>query len=346
MKTSSNWLYKYILGFSIFFSLLNAALEVVVVFFRESFSYDLLVIAGWLNFKSFELQYMTGRIFDFTYFVEEGSYGYSGSFLDYAFALVFLVGTAFYWVSKGKSKRILIFCYSILFMMSVITFVEIGQEFFEFFELSLLLFVALMKYSILMFISGSMVASWIKERLPKELTLNSENEHQETAVVTASKAQKVVRLSNLLLDTFFIVILFSYYVFRSRHEWVQTLSNILPDSISGSVIFAIFATFYYLIFEGIFRTTPAKILTNSVVTLIDQKKTEFVDVLIRTLCRRIPFDAISYFGRTGWHDALSETTVIKLEKEEKKYVLAYRIILVLIVIGLLACVYFENRNRW
>lgn len=64
---------------------------------------------------------------------------------------------------------------------------------------------------------------------------------------------------------------------------------------------------YYFILELLFLQTVGKMLSNSFV-YFETNRTK--SILIRTFCRFIPFDSISFFGKKGWHDSLSKTNVM------------------------------------
>lgn len=68
--------------------------------------------------------------------------------------------------------------------------------------------------------------------------------------------------------------------------------------------------FYYAVFEGLWARTPAKFILGTVVVTEDGSKPSFRAILIRSLCRFIPFEPFSFFGERGWHDAISKTYVV------------------------------------
>lgn len=76
------------------------------------------------------------------------------------------------------------------------------------------------------------------------------------------------------------------------------------------------ATFigYYTLLETKYQKTVAKFITKTKVVNYDGSKPTSADILRRTLCRIIPFDAISFlFSANGFHDRLSNTKVIRGE---------------------------------
>lgn len=71
---------------------------------------------------------------------------------------------------------------------------------------------------------------------------------------------------------------------------------------------------YYFIFEILSQKTLGKYVTNTKVVMHNGDIPTPKAVLIRTLCRLIPFDAFSFLGTKGkgWHDSISKTYVIDI----------------------------------
>lgn len=69
---------------------------------------------------------------------------------------------------------------------------------------------------------------------------------------------------------------------------------------------------YYVVFEGIFKTTIGKLITRTKIIRLDNEKVNFIDILLRTLCRFIPLEQLSFLSEksVGWHDRISETRII------------------------------------
>ena len=82
--------------------------------------------------------------------------------------------------------------------------------------------------------------------------------------------------------------------------------------------FILLYLFYCLISEAIFRQTFGKLVTNSCVVSNGINLT-FGRVIIRTLCRIIPFNAISFLFRANWHDKVSSTAVVYIDTWEKVF---------------------------
>ena len=78
---------------------------------------------------------------------------------------------------------------------------------------------------------------------------------------------------------------------------------------------------YYFVMESLTHRTLGKYVTNTMVVLENGDKPSNKIIFTRTLCRLIPFDGLSFLGTNGkgWHDSLSKTYVVDVEKFEAKY---------------------------
>jgi len=87
--------------------------------------------------------------------------------------------------------------------------------------------------------------------------------------------------------------------------------------LSFTVFIVIF--FYYLIFESLFNTTVGKLITRTSLTQINGDTILFRQILIRTVCRFIPFEQLSFLTKRplGWHDSISETRVVNKNTKDK-----------------------------
>lgn len=69
---------------------------------------------------------------------------------------------------------------------------------------------------------------------------------------------------------------------------------------------------YYTICERYFNGyTLGKRITGTKAVRTDGSPLTLKDALLRSLCRLIPFEALSAFGRAPWHDSITNTTVVK-----------------------------------
>jgi uncharacterized RDD family membrane protein YckC len=76
---------------------------------------------------------------------------------------------------------------------------------------------------------------------------------------------------------------------------------------------------YYGLFESLTLRSPGKFITGTKVVMRDGTKPDETAIFIRTLCRQIPVEIISFLGpyAIGWHDMFSKTLVVDVYKYEK-----------------------------
>jgi uncharacterized RDD family membrane protein YckC len=81
----------------------------------------------------------------------------------------------------------------------------------------------------------------------------------------------------------------------------------VPEMLFGSIL--IFA--YYVVFESIWSRTPGKWVFGTIVTDDSGGKPSVKQVLGRTACRFIPFEAFSFLGERRLHDTIPDTRVVR-----------------------------------
>lgn len=132
----------------------------------------------------------------------------------------------------------------------------------------------------------------------------------------ASKGQ---RFANYILDLIFIYCFTLVFGFLLGIILVVLNPELLDVLVSGNKLIeyllgAIFVLLYYILLEGLTGRTIAKLITKTKVVTIDNKRPPIDTIIVRSLCRLIPFEAFSFLGTkdTGWHDTLSKTRVVKM----------------------------------
>lgn len=126
------------------------------------------------------------------------------------------------------------------------------------------------------------------------------------AIVLASKGR---RFGTFVVDYIcFIVVSFCSGVLIALtfgEAGVGAMAQI-PDMVLGWIVFAL----YYIFFEGLWARTPGKLLFGTVVVNQSGGRPSLGQVVGRTLCRLIPFEAFSCLGERGWHDSIPKTYVV------------------------------------
>jgi uncharacterized RDD family membrane protein YckC len=142
---------------------------------------------------------------------------------------------------------------------------------------------------------------------------------KERATVEIEQKQKVdsnvvssgIRFLHYIID-FIIAYLLILVIFIILGLFIKPTSNSFIGELFTyiTILGAFFA--YYAIMEIKFQKTIGKFITKTKVVKIDGNKPNVSEIIIRTICRLIPFDGISYlFVKNGLHDYLSKTKVIK-----------------------------------
>ena len=103
-------------------------------------------------------------------------------------------------------------------------------------------------------------------------------------------------------------------------EWVRNMNRI-EEFIFGCIISLI----YYNLSEIFLSRTVGKFITKTIVVMEDGSKPDYKTIMVRTICRLIPFNAFSFLGTLsrGWHDSLSKTYVVQKELFEETRELFY-----------------------
>jgi uncharacterized RDD family membrane protein YckC len=131
---------------------------------------------------------------------------------------------------------------------------------------------------------------------------------------------RLKRFLNWIIDGLVVLILWIslFLLFGSIMAQYELFDRIEQDiTIDLGIAILPIYLLYYLILEGIFKTTVGKLITNTKLTNINGDRVNLGNVLIRTICRVIPFEPLSYLSENpvGLHDTFSNTRV--LNKNDK-----------------------------
>ncbi|MFH6998343.1 RDD family protein [Flavobacterium sp. FlaQc-57] len=91
-----------------------------------------------------------------------------------------------------------------------------------------------------------------------------------------------------------------------------------------------FLMFNYFVLEWLFGRTMGKLVTGTIVVNKNGLKPDFGVIFIRTLCRLIPLDALSFLGKSEmfWHDSISKTYVVEKKELERDMEIFYSLNLI------------------
>ena len=120
--------------------------------------------------------------------------------------------------------------------------------------------------------------------------------------LAVSYASKSNRFLHFLIDGLLFLFIFPL--------WCGLFNTDYPgDANILRIIFLISYAIYYFISEAMFRATLGKYLTGTMVAGTNKRMFRKL-AFYRSICRLIPFEAISFLIRKDWHDKLSGTAVV------------------------------------
>jgi uncharacterized RDD family membrane protein YckC len=213
-------------------------------------------------------------------------------------------------IYRKKYNKIIHFGLALKFIYILFT---LPNLFYQDYNIYFVIFINLLELIIVTYL-----LNYIKTRTD----IVSENDNDENLV--AIDLNKKDRFINYLIDRFIIFHLccrillmiqvnkqmdgnmFKFLKFENQNLYILSLT-----------LFSIF--FYYTIFEGIFKTTIGKIVTNSTIINEDGNLISFGKAIARTFYRILPFEALNYLIFYNlWHDKYTITYVVKMKYKNDK----------------------------
>ena len=124
------------------------------------------------------------------------------------------------------------------------------------------------------------------------------------------------RMGNYFIDTIVIIVLESLLgMFVIKFYGIESgiYSMLFKNYFGNYILLFLLSIIYYSIFESISGKTIGKYFTKTKVLTLKDEKPDFLRVLLRSVCRFVPLDQISFIlnNKSGWHDTLSKTLVIE-----------------------------------
>ncbi|WP_289658550.1 RDD family protein [Flavobacterium panacagri] len=329
---------KIILGLSLLFSLLGILRSFFFVF------YDFDEVTEFSNFFVFSIQPYTFagmNIYIPRHLIngESESGTISMGLINLSFFLTFLSGTVIYYFSNYKETKLLAFNYSLVFLDSLIK-IFFFIFLFNIDKLNITEFLYILITLLYLFISFYFIK--------KELNSNMLEKDNQTTGNDLENASNSKRFLNLLIDSFIIiVIVFGFISFAERNEKMASLLGYFKmtfgDKFASLVFFSMIKFSYYLVFESIFKSTPAKFITSCYITDEEGNPPNFSMTFKRTLLRFVPFETFSFLLGKNLHDDYSDTYVIN-KNTDRKIEDRYTQFLT-IALGIVIVIYFFMSNR-
>lgn len=143
---------------------------------------------------------------------------------------------------------------------------------------------------------------------PTKAALNEPVTEEDNGSVGAERlASRGKRMSNLMIDDIIYYILLGGLLVSVNLQALVEAPTWVPYLLLTGV-----RSVYYLACEATMGRTVGKFVTGTRVVDVSGGKPTFGQIVIRTLCRLVPFEPFSFlFGDpVGWHDSWSKTRVI------------------------------------
>ena len=124
-------------------------------------------------------------------------------------------------------------------------------------------------------------------------------------------AAGLVRFFNNVLDCIFLAFVATTFIYLFAPEMMPKSIADVTSGLFMSLLYPL-QFVYYLVSEFFFGRTLGKVITRTYVTTEFNEKPGFGAILIRTLCRYIPCEYLSFlWSPIGWHDKFSKTYVVR-----------------------------------
>ena len=141
-----------------------------------------------------------------------------------------------------------------------------------------------------------------------------------TEINTDSLVDWPIRLANLIIDfvvifmLFIVVFIIAALINNDVALWLSTISDTVAN-----VLGIIAMSVYYIVIELTTQRSVGKLVTGTMVVMEDGSRPKVKAIVIRTLCRFLPFEVFSFFKSypRGWHDNASGTYVVNAKKHKE-----------------------------
>lgn len=153
-----------------------------------------------------------------------------------------------------------------------------------------------------------------------------QNTRKQFKVTDDIMAKPEQRFLNWVLDTIALILIAVIFiviisVIAKSYGNKTLLPYLVVHPIGQYTFVTIIRLMYYICFETWFGRTAGKFVTQTIVVDENGERVAHEVILIRTICRLIPFYELSYLFNPNrwWHDIISKTYVVnKTLLDEKK----------------------------
>jgi uncharacterized RDD family membrane protein YckC len=263
--------------------------------------------------------YATSLVFNVTeYFI--GSMG-ATNFITIISALLFqvalLVGVIVFFATNFKRDEFLKFCLSIQLLtlpVVLITFANIFNNNYLAEILNWRSYVLLAISFVQIIICPALLTLLCRRRAAKT-QLYTQNGTQYAEFVPTSISFRVLHyfVDVILFTLFSLVNSFALLTFFSNNNFRSLQRASRFDSFDTYLMLMSISILIYTLFELVFKATPAKMLSNTIVVNQSANRMGVLQAFGRSFVRFIPFEPFSFLasnGSRGWHDTFTGSYVV------------------------------------
>ena len=143
---------------------------------------------------------------------------------------------------------------------------------------------------------------WIENKL-NDVTQNISNENG-----IYLPAPLILRFLTLVFD---YISIYCLAFLIGIISWILGIQDIIMWT-NDTILWLWIIFSYYMIFESNSGRTVWKYIMGTKAVSIDGSDLTLKQSFLRTICRFIPFEPLSFWSWRGWHDAIPNTIVIKV----------------------------------
>ncbi len=263
---------------------------------------------------AFGLSYVYNLFWFFKSIIEFSNYGFQFSFfIRYLSTFAGVAGLVIFITSQFKRSNLL----RIMMCLEIMSFPFLAFWYIQFFsktygpqnlspELNWTFYVGVLINASLFLSSIIGLRKLSFDKTPKLNFIEYGNE-TTAEFFSASAGQRFTnRLVDGLLIVYILLINLASFNIFAGYETKMEFGLIFLIEIP-------FLLIYYIILEGIFNTSAGKCASGTTIVNEQGQRPSFAQILGRSFCRLIPFEALSFLGAgaRGWHDSITNTYVVE-----------------------------------
>lgn len=239
--------------------------------------------------------------------------------LNQFFYLLLFFGALFYTVSKQKETRLIRFVFVLIFLSKIVLALMIIATVIGIHWPESYLFRWLLEELCYLVVNAAWI--WLSWRVLKyfnqvKLIEKAEHQYGEEVSVSYTDATLWQRFFHMVADSIIAVMVFCWVLrpliwMDGVQHFLLALQAVVGERGALTLVILFFGTIYYVLTEGLFGASPAKLLTETRILTDSGHQPGIGNILGRTICRYVPFESLSFFGMRGWHDRWSGTQVVR-----------------------------------